>query len=96
MVDHKTKYRVEYKDQMWSLRELETELGIKYSTLYRRYKLGYDVTSGRKYPTSYKVNSEGRQCTRCKEFKAWDSFYNSKIGINKKMHICIGCNHNEM
>ena len=37
------------------------------------------------------TNEEGRNCTQCKEFKAWNLFHNKPKGRNGKNSQCIEC-----
>ena len=79
-----------YKYDDLTLRELEKETGIKYSTLYHRIKSGQHPLDKPKY-TSYHHDENGRVCTKCKEYKTWDCFYKNSRGINKKSYVCILC-----
>ena len=36
-------------------------------------------------------NDSGRECTKCRKFKAWDEFGNHKKGVNGRNSDCIEC-----
>ena len=40
----------------------------------------------------YLINDEGRDCTRCNEFKQWDEYGNHKKGTRGKRSLCLKCN----
>lgn len=89
--DWKTKYEFWYRDKVYTLRELSEETGINYTTLYYRVKAGLHPMEKRKHGTTYKITDYGRECTKCKQFKSWDCFYNNKRGIKGKAYICVSC-----
>jgi hypothetical protein len=87
----KVEINYEYENQMYSLKELSAIVDISLKTMYTRISKGQDPIKGPTKLTSYEVSPTGRVCTRCKEFKEWECFYNNKAGINGKNCACIMC-----
>lgn len=41
----------------------------------------------------YKIDSKGRECVTCKDYKEWNGFYKSSSGARGYSSTCRACRH---
>ena len=45
----------------------------------------------RRYRTKWRIDDDGRECSRCGEYKTWNNFPNNRHGTRNKQSWCSDC-----
>lgn len=43
--------------------------------------------------SKWKIDSKGRECTRCDTYKSWNAFYKASSGARGRSSTCMACRH---
>lgn len=83
----------QYVDRGRSLGDIARELGASPESV--RYRLlSFGVTMRARKTTNCRIDKDGRECTKCGQYKPWSQFWGSATGhghANHRMSRCILC-----